>query len=495
MSFPTTPSNGQIATVNGVSYIYSNATNSWTRIVGLNQFGNLTANGYILANGNITSNGSVIASGFYWANGTPFASSSYGNTDVAAYLGPYYTYANANAASQATSIDTINANLGAYQIYANTNAATQATSINTINANLGAYQSYANTSINTINANLGAYQTYANANAATQATSIATLQSQVYSNSNVSSYLPTYSGNISAGNVITNDGIFWSNGTRFRPGGTHSTGTAPHANPAVGDTWYNTSDNIYYQYIDSGESTVWVDFESPILTYNGNTMLYLGAPGNINITGGNSGDLLGTDGAGHLSWNTPYGNTNVASYLQATGIQNIPIGNATPSTGAYTTLSASGVTTITNSSNSTSTTTGALVVSGGVGVSGNLNISGNIQANVNGYSIGYSEIPQISFAANTTLALTDSSKHYYSTSASVLGLTIPTNANVAFNIGTVITVVNAGTGSIKVQPASGVTLYMGGNSTSTTRTIATYGVGTLMKVATNSWFINGAGVS
>jgi hypothetical protein len=35
---------------------------------------------------------------------------------------------------------------------------------------------------------------------------------------------------------------------------------------------------------------------------------------------------------------------------------------------------------------------------------------------------------------------------------------------------------------------------LGGNSTSTTRTISPYGIATLLQVATNVWFINGTGV-
>ena len=65
------------------------------------------------------------------------------------------------------SVATLNANIGAYQTYANANASTQATSINTINANLGAFQTYANTQVSTINANIGAYETWANATFAT----------------------------------------------------------------------------------------------------------------------------------------------------------------------------------------------------------------------------------------------------------------------------------------------------------------------------------------
>ena len=67
-------------------------------------------------------------------------------------------------------------------------------------------------------------------------------------------------------------------------------------------------------------------------------------------------------------------------------INNTPIGNATPSTGAFTTLTTTGA--FVSSGNivadsgtaSTGTTTGALVVVGGAGVSGRLNVGGNIVA-------------------------------------------------------------------------------------------------------------------
>jgi hypothetical protein len=90
--------------------------------------------------------------------------------------------------------DVLRANIGAYQTFANSNAATQATSINTINANVGAYQ------------------TFANSNAATQSTAIATLQTQVYANANVNTYLSSSiigslstSGNLTVGgNLVVN---------------------------------------------------------------------------------------------------------------------------------------------------------------------------------------------------------------------------------------------------------------------------------------------------
>jgi hypothetical protein len=122
------------------------------------------------------------------------------------------SYANANVAGYLASQNITSANIGGSQTYANTQ-------VNAINANLGAYQTFANanattqaTSINTVTANLGAYQTFANANAATQAGSISTLQTQVYANANVNTYLSsstigslTTSGNLTVGgNLIVN---------------------------------------------------------------------------------------------------------------------------------------------------------------------------------------------------------------------------------------------------------------------------------------------------
>jgi hypothetical protein len=49
--------------------------------------------------------------------------------------------------------------------------------------------------------------------------------------------------------------------------------------------------------------------------------------------------------------------------------------------------------------------------------------------------------------------------------------------------------------STTVSPAGGVTLLLGGSGASGARTIAQYGVASLVKVATDTWYITGAGVS
>jgi hypothetical protein len=126
--------------------------------------------------------------------------------------------------------------------------------------------------------------------------------------------------------------------------------------------------------------------------------------------------------------------------------------------------------------------------------SGNITIAGNITGNTGGFAIGYRDIPQVVFTSNATLAFTDAAKHYYSTNSANV-ITIPNNTTVSFNIGTAISIVQQGTANLTVTPGSGVTLYLTGNSTSASRTVGNYGMATLMKVNTNTWFINGTGVS
>jgi len=123
-----------------------------------------------------------------------------------------------------------------------------------------------------------------------------------------------------------------------------------------------------------------------------------------------------------------------------------------------------------------------------------LTVNGNISGNTAGFAIGYRDIPQLSFTGDSTLALTDAGKHYYSTLATANTLTIPLNSSVAFNIGAAINIYNQGSANILVNATSGVTLYIAGNSTAGNRTVTSYGVATLTKVATDTWFIVGAGV-
>ena len=138
--------------------------------------------------------------------------------------------------------------------------------------------------------------------------------------------------------------------------------------------------------------------------------------------------------------------------------------------------------------------TNTLTASGNV-TGSNLITSGNVTGNVNGFSLGYRDIPQVSFTGNVTMATADAGKHFYSTQSTSYILTIANNASQSFQTGSAVTIINQGTGNITVAQDSGVTLYLAGNVTSGNRTVSTFGMATLIKVATDTWFINGTGVA
>jgi hypothetical protein len=90
---------------------------------------------------------------------------------------------------------------------------------------------------------------------------------------------------------------------------------------------------------------------------------------------------------------TIYGDTlNIAGNVllgltRAAAINSTPIGNIAASTGAFTTLFASGQVTFSANTASTNTTTGALIVNGGVAVGGNLFLGGNLNVVGNSFVI------------------------------------------------------------------------------------------------------------
>lgn len=128
-------------------------------------------------------------------------------------------------------------------------------------------------------------------------------------------------------------------------------------------------------------------------------------------------------------------------------------------------------------------------------VANNAVFSGNITGNTQGFAIGFRDIPQVTFSANATAGLTDAGKHYYSTTAGNLTLSIPDNSNVSFSIGTTLTVVVNAAGNVLVSPDSGVTLYQAGSASTGNKVVSEYGLATIMKVAANTWVISGTGVS
>jgi hypothetical protein len=104
------------------------------------------------------------------------------------------------------------------------------------------------------------------------------------------------------------------------------------------------------------------------------------------------------------------------------------------------------------------------------------------------YDAGYLDIPQVT--GTTTLALVHRGKHL-SVSSNV---TVPANSSVAFPIGSAVSVFNNSGASITISITSD-TMRFAGTALTGTRTLAQYGLATLVKVGTTTWVISGAGLT
>jgi SpoU rRNA methylase family enzyme len=89
--------------------------------------------------------------------------------------------------------------------------------------------------------------------------------------------------------------------------------------------------------------------------------------------------------------------------------------------------------------------------------------------------------------------LGDGGKSVYFTGGSTATLTVPTNASVAFPTGTTILVLNNNSGALTISGA-GVTFQLANGATGN-RTVATKGMASLIKVATDTWWVTGPGVT
>lgn len=108
----------------------------------------------------------------------------------------------------------------------------------------------------------------------------------------------------------------------------------------------------------------------------------------------------------------------------------------------------------------------------------------------------YAGAPQ-NFVAGTTYTtvLSDANKSFLLNNAGTKTLTIAANASVAYPIGTIITIVNAGlTGAATIAITTDTMQWSPSGSTGS-RTLAAYGVATLIKIVSNVWVITGTGLT
>ena len=102
-------------------------------------------------------------------------------------------------------------------------------------------------------------------------------------------------------------------------------------------------------------------------------------------------------------------------------------------------------------------------------------------------AVGYKGLPQNSRTTGYTLALSDMGKHISITTGNI---TIPANGSVAFPVGSAVTIYN-NSGSTQTISITTDTLRQAGTTNTGTRTLAAYGVATVLKVASTTWVISG----
>lgn len=77
--------------------------------------------------------------------------------------------------------------------------------------------------------------------------------------------------------------------------------------------------------------------------------------------------------------------------------------------------------------------------------------------------------------------------------ATAINFTIPTNASVAYPVGTVLTVLNIGAGACTIKAVtSGTTTVLSAGATAAQPSVAQYKSAACIKTATDTWYIVGA---
>lgn len=111
----------------------------------------------------------------------------------------------------------------------------------------------------------------------------------------------------------------------------------------------------------------------------------------------------------------------------------------------------------------------------------------NVQSGLEQLGTAIYQVPLNNQTANYTLVLTDASKLVEMNVATANTVTVPTNASVAFPIGTVIAIVQQGVGKVSVAGAGGVTV----RTAATLNLRAQYSGASLLKRATDEWYLTG----
>lgn len=96
--------------------------------------------------------------------------------------------------------------------------------------------------------------------------------------------------------------------------------------------------------------------------------------------------------------------------------------------------------------------------------------------------------------ADYTAVLADAyQKVIFMNKATAVAVKIPTNASVAYPVGTVLNILNKGAGTVTISAVtSGTTTIVSAGATSAAPTLGTAKMAACIKVATDTWYVVGA---
>ena len=111
-------------------------------------------------------------------------------------------------------------------------------------------------------------------------------------------------------------------------------------------------------------------------------------------------------------------------------------------------------------------------------------------------AVGFKNIPQNSQSAAYTLVLADAGKHIFHPVGdnNARTFTIPANSSVAYPIGTAITFINMAVANVTIAITTD-TLTLSPAGTAGSRTLATNGSATCIKITSTQWLISGSGLT
>lgn len=111
-------------------------------------------------------------------------------------------------------------------------------------------------------------------------------------------------------------------------------------------------------------------------------------------------------------------------------------------------------------------------------------------------AVGFRNVPGNSQSAAYTAVLTDAGKSidHPASDANARTFTIPSNASVAYPVGTCLSFSNM-TSQVVTIAINTDTMYLAGAGTTGSRSLAQYGVATARKITSTAWIINGTGLT